>query len=231
MDTADIGEPASCCSVPATDGDSTTAPNAVARISTEAFPPDAAADRTAGFWHLFTTGTPISPADLAGASGVAEDRLDAALASVRDRGRIEFDERGNLIGIGGLSLTPGRHRFVIDNASHWTWCALDIVGILGALKATGSAHSTDPHSGEAIDIEYVDGYPETDVHLFVLGGFLDANVRKDWCPYVNFFVSHQSAEQWAADHRLDGDVVAVSSILEDAAVMWRPVVAVPTPPE
>lgn len=229
MEIADTAEPASCCSVPATDGDSAAAPNAVARISTEEFPPDAAAVRSAGFWHLFNAGTPISPADLARASGVAEDRLDAALDSVRDRGRIEIDERGYLTGIGGLTLIPGRHEFVVDGISHWTWCALDIVGILGALKASGTVHSTDPHSGEAIDIEYVDGHPETDVHLFVLGGFLDANVRKDWCPHVNFFVSHQSAEQWAAEQGLDGDVVAVSNILEDAITMWRPVVTVRPP--
>ncbi|NOX23865.1 MAG: hypothetical protein GXP36_12370 [Actinobacteria bacterium] len=229
MKTVDTTGSADCCDASARNDRAAAAPgsaqNAVAQISTEEFPADAAAVRSAGFRLLFATGEPVPPAALAAEAGIAETDLDAALLSVRDRGRIEIDEQGCLVGIGGLTLIPGRHRFVVNGVSHWTWCALDVVGILGALGASGSVHSTDPYSGSPINIEYVDGQPSADAHLFIPAGFQDANVRRDWCPNVNFFSSHQGAESWAAAQGLDGDVVAVSNILDDAVVMWNPVVA------
>jgi Alkylmercury lyase len=223
MHTSGDAEAQSCCSGAGTTAHTDDSP--VRLMSTEEFPATSSAVRAAGFRLLFETGAPVSPTSLAVEAGIDAADLDAALASVRDRGRVEFDENGNLVGIGGLTLTRGRHEFVVNGMSHSTWCALDVVGILGALGATGSVHSTDPHSGEPIEFEYVEGTPTSDVHLFVLSGFEDADVRKDWCPNVNFFASHAGAEAWAAERGLEGDVVAVSTILEDAIAMWNPVVA------
>ncbi len=192
-------------------------------------PADVAAIRSAGFNLLLDTGVPVTVDDLIAVTDLPSDRVAEIFASVRARGRVEFDDAGRLIGIAGLSLTPSRHEIAIDEKTRWTWCALDAVGILGALQASGTVRSTDPHTGEAIEIAFIDGEPVTDTHLFILGGYTDGNVRENWCPRVNFFSSRRAADQWVAEHQLEGDIVAVSEIAPDAARMWQPVVDLEAP--
>ena len=222
---------ADCCTP--VDHDSTarqdTASEALAEIPTEETPADVAAIRSAGFTLLLETGRPVTVADLIAATDVPPDRVAEIFASVRARGRVEFDYEGRLIGLAGLTLTPGRHELTIDGTTRWTWCALDAIGILGALEASGTVTSTDPQMGETIEIEFTDGHPDTDAHLFILGGFGEGNVREEWCPLVNFFSSRRAAEEWVAAEGLEGDVVAVADITPDAAAMWRPVVDLEAP--
>ena len=40
------------------------------------------------------------------------------------------------------------------------WCAFDVIGILGALRASGYALSRDPCSGENILLEFANGIPQ-----------------------------------------------------------------------
>lgn len=141
------------------------------------------------------------------------------------QGRVELDDRGRLLGIAGLTITPHSHRLDIDGTTRWTWCALDAIGILGALQATGTIHSTDPHTGGAIEIEVEGGTPAGDTSLFILGGLGSANIREDWCPRVNFFANREDAESWVAANDLGGDIVSVAAIAPRATAMWQPVVA------
>ncbi len=192
-------------------------------------PADVAAVRAAGFRLLFETGRPVTVDDLIDATDVPAARVTKIFESVRARGRVEFDDQDRLIGIAGLTLTPGRHELQLDGATRWTWCALDAVGILGALGATGTVRSTDPQTGAAVEIPFVEGRADTDAHLFILDGFTEGNTREDWCPRVNFFASRGAAEQWIGKRNLRGDIVAVSEIVDDAASMWRPVVELDAP--
>jgi hypothetical protein len=59
--------------------------------------------------------------------------------------------------------------------------------------------------------------------LFILGGYDGGNVIEDWCPIVNFFASRTDADAWVAANDLEGDVVSVAKVAENAAAMWRPV--------
>ncbi|MCH7670174.1 MAG: hypothetical protein IIC71_13395 [Acidobacteria bacterium] len=220
----------SCCCSARTTTDRTltgsvTESNAIARIRDEEMPADVAAVRSAGFRLLFETGEPVAATDLANGAGISANRATEILDSFRTKGRAEFDDRNFLIGIAGLTLTPSNHEFTIDGRTRQTWCALDAVGILSALEATGSVRSTDPYSGVDIEIAFADGRPATNVKLFVLEGFDIVNVREDWCPQVNFFTTHSAAEKWATSKGLDGDIVAVPDILEAACAIWKPVVA------
>jgi len=193
-------------------------------IRSEEIPADVAAIRSAGFRLLLDTGTPVTVEDLIAATDIPAESVAEIFDSVSARGRVEFNDQGQLIGLAGLSLTPSRHELTIGGSTRYTWCALDAVGILGALKATGTVRSADPQTGDPIEIEFQHGTPKTNVHLFILGGFSEGNVREDWCPRVNFFTSRQAAEEWVANHSLDGDIVSVADIADDAAAMWRPVV-------
>ena len=206
-----------------------TSSTALAEIDAEEPTADVAAIRAAGFALLLDTGLPVNVADLIAATDVSPERSAEIFASMRTRGRAEFDGEGRLVGLAGLTLTPGRHQLTIKGAIRWTWCALDAVGILGALEATGAERSTDPHTGDTIEIAFVDGRPDTDAHLFILSGHTDGNVLEDWCPLVNFFTNRRAAEEWVAAKGFDGDIVAVAEIIDDASAMWRRVVNTDTP--
>lgn len=206
-----------------------TSSTALAEIDSRENPPDVAAIRSAGFALLLETGLPVNVADLIAATDVSPDRSAEIFASMRTHGRAEFDGEGQLVGLAGLTLTPSRHQLTIKGAIRWTWCALDAVGILGALEATGAVRSTDPHTGDTIEIAFVDGHPATDAHLFILSGHTDGNVREDWCPLVNFFTDRRGAEEWVEARGIDGDIVAVAEIVDDASAMWRRVVDPDTP--
>lgn len=209
-----------CC----TPSSSVEASTALDELRAEETPADVAAIRHAGFRLLLETGEPVTVDDLIATTDVTPARVTEIFDSARSRGRVEFDGQGRLIGLAGLSLTPSRHQLTIDDNTRWTWCALDAVGILGALGATGSVRSTDPQTHETVEIAFTDGQPDADAHLFILGGFSKGNVREDWCPQVNFFASHDAAESWVAARGAQGDIVAVKDIAAEAAEMWRPVV-------
>ena len=213
---------ANCCSPDANTDTSTV----LDELQGEETPADVAAIRNTAFNLLLEHGEPVSAADLTAATGISPDRVAEIYGAAMARGRVEFDNDGNLIGIAGLSLTPSRHQLTIGNTTRWTWCALDAVGILGALNATGTIRSTDPHTGDTIEIKFAGGVPDTNTHLFILGGYTDASVREDWCPQVNFFNAIEDAQAWVTANDVEGDIVAVTDITADAAEMWRPVVEI-----
>lgn len=180
--------------------------------------------RSAGFRLLLDSGRPVSMEKWAAAAGVDLEGLVGILEEPEVRGRIEIDEAGELAGIAGLTVRPTRHELTVDGVTRWTWCALDAVGILGALEATGAVHSTDPGTGEPVVIHFERGRPDGDATVFILGGSVGANVRESWCPHVNFFATRDAAEEWVAAEQRDGDIVSAADLVTDAAEMWRPVV-------
>ncbi len=219
-----------CCTIPESVASTDDGTAAFDEVRSEEIPADVAAIRSAGFKLLLDTGNPVTIDDLIDAADIAAERVAEIFDEVGARGRVEFDDEDRLIGLAGLTLTPSRHQLTIDGSVRWTWCALDAVGILGALQATGTVKSTDPQTGDKIEIGFVEGKADTDAHLFILGGYTEeGNVRQDWCPRVNFFTSRPAAEEWVADNGLEGDIVAVSDISDDAAAMWQPVVDLGAP--
>ena len=219
-----------CCTVPDSAAAAADDTAAFEELRSEEIPADVAAIRSAGFKLLLDIGNPVTIEDLIDATDIPAARVAEIFDSVRARGRVEFDNENRLIGLAGLTLTPSRHELTIDGSVRWTWCALDAVGILGALQATGTVKSTDPQTGDEIEIGFVESKADTDAHLFILGGYTEeGNVRQDWCPRVNFFTSRRAAEEWVVDNGLEGDIVAVSDISEDAAAMWQPVVDLDAP--
>ena len=190
-------------------------------ISSMTLTTDMARLRAAGFQLLLDRGEPIDPSDIATAAGLDLPTVERLIEQAA--GRIEIDDDGRLLGIAGLTVVPTRHEITIGDEKRWTWCALDAVGILGALGATGTIHSADAQTGADVHIEFVDGQPQGDTTLFILGGYDGGNVTEEWCPLVNFFTNHTDAEDWVADREVSGDIVSVSQIAGDATEMWLPV--------
>ena len=204
----------SCCSVP-----STSSSEALDQLEASTSPSDELALlRSSGFRLLLREGRPIERGEWSAAAGLEPEALNGMLASSRVKGRVQLDDHGRLLGIAGLTVEPSRHQLTIGDEIRWTWCALDAVGILGALEATGSIHSTDPGTGDPVDIDFVDGYPAGDATLFILGGYERGNVIEDWCPMVNFFTSRADAEAWVAEKDLVGDIVSLAGM----SLTWAP---------
>ena len=205
----------SCCTPQRGDG------KALDLIRSTAVTTDMTRLRAAGFRLLLDRGEPVELADIAVAADLEVETVKHLIE--QEAGRIETDGEGRLLGVAGLTVTETRHQITIGDEMRWTWCALDAVGIFGALEATGNIRSTDARTGQDIHIEFVDGQSQGDATLFILGGYDGGNVREDWCPLVNFFGTHRDAEAWVADRDVTGDIVSVRQIAADATAMWRPV--------
>lgn len=191
--------------------------------------PEVIAVRSAGFRLLLEDGRPIDREEWAAAAETDIGALNTILEGTETKGRVALDTEGRLVGIAGLTIEPTRHEVEIDGTTRWTWCALDAIGILGALEADGIVLSRDPRRGNEVRIAFTDGKPDDDATLFILGGYDGANAVEEWCPLVNFFSSRQDAEEWVQSEGLEGDIVSVTEIASQAADMWHPVVDPATP--
>lgn len=209
-----------CCEPPLT---SDRRPGALTSVEAAHVSPDIAAVRAAGFLLLLESDQPVAQDEWARRADVDVSALRDLIERVRARGRVKLDASGRLVGIAGLSLEPTSHELLVHGATKWTWCALDAVGIMGALEADGTVYSTEPGSGRDIAIHFAGGIPDSDALLFIMGGHAEVNVVESWCPSVNFFTTRDVAEAWVANSRLDGDIVSMVEIAERAAGIWRAV--------
>lgn len=198
--------------------------SALAGIADDNVGTDMAALRSAGFRLLLEGGSPVAQSVWADAAGVDSGAFERALREASARGRVALDDGGRLVGIAGLTVEPTSHRLDIDGFSRWTWCALDAIGILGALEADGSITSSDPGTGEDIEITFCGGIPVGDAAMFIVAGYADVNVMESWCPLVNFFTSEKAATDWVQAQGLEGDVVSVAQVATEAADIWKPVI-------
>jgi hypothetical protein len=114
------------------------------------------------------------------------------------------------------------HELSVDGSKLWAWCAFDMIGIFGFLRASGVPHSADPHSGENILLEFVDGISDDDKHFVFLADVQSHNaICEDWCPNVNFFTSTQLAEGWREASGVTGSYVSVRNLRPIAVDMVK----------
>lgn len=136
-------------------------------------------------------------------------------------GHLELDSDGFIVGAVGLSLTPSKHEIEIDGKRFWTWCALDVIGIFGALGASGSAKSYEPSKKEAIQFNFVNGVlQDTDVLVSIPDPKSVGSVCCDWCPNVNFFACRSAAEEWIQETGVRGALVSASNLANVAREAW-----------
>jgi hypothetical protein len=129
--------------------------------------------------------------------GAVERAVDAA--------RCERDEKGRLIDLYGLTLTPTLHRLSIDGKILFGCCALWVHVIPKLVERTVQVESVDPMRRELVRlaisparVESVDP-PDAVATLAVASQeAIDRDVAKAWCRQVAHFVSRESAEEFAA---------------------------------
>ncbi len=183
--------------------------------------------RQIAFRLLITQSEPIGVEQLSAATGIKPDRLAQLLDALDSAGRIRRDEGGNVVGSAGLSITPDRHEIELGGRKFWTWCAYDILGIFGALGASGRALSPSP-GGPAIELRFERGRPVGNHAVLFrpdeeLMSCCD-NVYKEWCPNSNLFASREQAKRWADQRRIQGRVMDLDEASDLGTRVWADVI-------
>ena len=184
--------------------------------------------RAVAFQHLIRNSQPVTPEQLAEASGFDLERTTTMLEELDRAGRIRRDGTGRVVGSAGLSVRPDRHQIELNGRKFWTWCAYDILGIFGALRADGDTRSPSPPDLTVIELRFLGGRPQhADAVLFRRAEDPMSqcdNVYEEWCPNSNLFASRRLAQAWADEHQLAGRVLSLEEASSLAAQEWRDVV-------
>ena len=184
--------------------------------------------RTYAFRLLLEYGRPVAANELAGFTGLDHDQIERAVDQLDQEGRIRRNRAGLLVGACGISVVPDRHQIEIEDRKFWTWCAYDILGIFGALQASGRGLSHSPSTGGPIEVLFRNGRPEpTSVVLFRPDDSFAAsctNIYEEWCPHSNLFEDETAAQQWRAMRHSEGLVLTLARASELATKEWASLV-------
>ena len=161
---------------------------------------------------LLGEGNPLTPDRLAEAQGISEEEGREFFSLLKEQGFGEFDKQGRLVGLGGLSVTPTRHRLQVGNRTLYGWCALDTLYLPAYLKQSAEVVSQCPVSKQAIRLSVtpvgVAKADPPDVFLSLVGpGFgLEEGCCSDktsfvgtggsLCGHIHFLASREAAETW-----------------------------------
>lgn len=178
----------------------------------------------AAFRLILTAGTVAAPPPLAAMTGLAADSVAADLAALAAAGRVRLTAAGEVQGSLGLTVIRTRHQVRVGEATRFTWCALDAVGILGALASDGRIDSVNGVTGTTFGIDFANGLPAGHDQSWVL--FVAANreitsVIDQWCPLVNFFEDAETASSWAARYNVAGECLTIAQATEFGSKLWR----------
>jgi len=155
-------------------------------------------------------GQPVDVAQFSRALKVSPTEARALLERDSIKGFAYPDDRGRVLGFGGLAVAPMHHRFEVDGRDLWTWCAWDSLFIPEILGRTARVISPDPETSELVRVivapQRIDSVePGTAVVSFVLpdAHIFDtsaASVMAKFCHFVFFFANRASGERWMAKH-------------------------------
>lgn len=178
--------------------------------------------QAAAFALLFEHNEPATEVAVGDLAGLGHDQISLGLTQLDDRGMLRRNDEDDVVGIAGLSIVPTQHRIEIADTTRWTWCALDAVGIIGALRRGGRFTTTVPGSNASVTVEFAtDGTTESSAVVFIADGFGDDLVADTWCPTVNLFPDSDAAMAWADSAGIGGRPVTVNDLIADASAMWE----------
>ena len=153
-------------------------------------------------YRLLAGGEPAEPASLAASVGLPEQVASAALSTWPD---VAYDERGRVVGFGGLSVRETAHRLELDGRTLFAWCAWDALFLPEILGQTAQVASSSPLTGAPValtiapaGVERVE--PSRAVVSFVPADCCGGDVVERFCRFVHFFPSEEEATRWSATH-------------------------------
>ena len=170
-------------------------------------------------YNLLSEGNPVSIEDVANSLGMNNVRVK----SITDEwSGIYYNDDGNIIGYWGLAVEKMGHRFKLDDKTLYTWCAWDTLFIPQIIRKTAKIESRDPLTKEVITLTVAhDGgisaiEPSDAVISFMIPNTekVRSDVIKNFCHYVHFFESRNSAEEWISQSDKKDEILILS--IEDA---------------
>jgi alkylmercury lyase len=170
--------------------------------------------------QALSKGKPISPEELARIWEMSLEQVQSILAGAVAAGRVEIDLQGRLVG-GVLSLNPTAHRISIDGNHLYAWCAYDAIYTPGVVGKTTLIESTDPVTGELIQVtltpEGVEDIRPQSAVVSIVGAEADTRggPKSSRCSQMLFFGSRQSANQWLRG-KTDVSILTVEEAFEVA---------------
>lgn len=168
--------------------------------------------------RLLADGQPVRLAQLAEASGLPVDQVEAAL---RATGDVDWTADGRVEGF-GLTRRPTPHRMRIGEQDLYTWCAMDTLIFAVILDRTVQISSPDAATGEPLRFE-TDGHrvSAAEPPSMVVSWYVDseaAGLRAATCQFGHFFASRESAAAWAAQYP-QGGVLTLDEAMDAARTM------------
>lgn len=155
-------------------------------------------------------GQPLDDAQASRALGISVAESRALLQRNPLKSFVYRDERGRILGFGGLAAAPMHHRFEVDGRMLSTWCAWDSLFIPEILGRPARIASSDPESGELVRLivtpdRIKSAEPRDAMVSFVLPdaevfGTSADNVIAKFCHFIFFFSTRLSGECWVAKH-------------------------------
>lgn len=172
-------------------------------------------------------GRPLGPERLARTAGAAGVCIE--LAKGAGSRWLEFDDAGDLVGFGGLTLRPTAHRLLLGDTPLHLWCALDGLLIVHALCRRVKIETHCPSTGALIEvcagplgIEAV--VPRSAMMSIVAPpsncGCSVADTRRGFCDFVNFFGSETVAREAVAGR--GGAVLSLEAAFTLAGLLMAP---------
>ena len=157
-------------------------------------------------YRLIAGGEPVSVERLAVKLGLDDDAVRSLLGRLPPS-TFQYDGPGRIIGFGGLSQSPTRHRFAVGGRGLYTWCAFDGLFLPELLDSPARIVTACPVTRVDIRLTVTpDGVEKTDpdgvVMSFVVpetAGYR-ADLRDTFCRYVNFFASDQAGATWLTEN-------------------------------
>src|SRR5216683_8057736 len=155
-------------------------------------------------------GQPVDEAQLGRVLGISATESRALLQRDSINFLVHRDERGHVLGFGGLAAGPMHHRFEVDGRMLSTWCAWDSLFIPEILGRPARVVSPDPESGELVRLVVTPDRIESAEPPGVVVSFLlpdsevfgasAANLIAKFCHFIFFFSSRSSGKRWVAKH-------------------------------
>jgi alkylmercury lyase len=124
-----------------------------------------------------------------------------------------YDDDGQVIAFGGLSIVPTHHRFQTKEASLYTWCVFDALFLPEILGNPATLVTHCPSSGMKLTVELAPGEvrsasPSSCVMSIVApdSNACCDNLRKAFCDHVNLFKDEQTFAAWLQGRQGVGNV-------------------------
>lgn len=195
----------------------------VAHALSESMPPLAGEERRLALTliRMLAEGEPVSTAAFAERASLDPQTVERLIDGVPGLHR---DDAGRVIGFLGISLGETPHRFEVDGATLYAWCAWDTLFLPRMIGKAARVRSSCRETGEAIAlIVSPDAVEELSpqgavVSMLVPERGFGADVIESFCQHVHFFADHEAGERWLAGR--DTDDAFLLTVAEAFRLGW-----------